>query len=127
MLYIERSGSSCRTVLRNLVVLFVASPTSVGFSLTLVCLSLLLFLQFFMLILLIFLAELAAAILAFIFREHVSWIVVTFHQNSIQLTLPWLCLMTELSLLASLHVYILRAKISLPLMQLHQQLIYLET
>lgn len=29
-------------------------------------------LQFFMLILLIFLAELAAAILAFIFREHVS-------------------------------------------------------
>lgn len=31
-----------------------------------------LLLQFFMLILLIFLAELAAAILAFIFREHVS-------------------------------------------------------
>lgn len=31
-------------------------------------------LQFFMLILLIFLAELAAAILAFIFREHVSFL-----------------------------------------------------
>lgn len=32
-----------------------------------------------MLILLIFLAELAAAILAFIFREHVSWI--SIHAN----------------------------------------------
>lgn len=43
-------------------------------SLTFFCL-----LQFFMLILLIFLAELAAAILAFIFREHVSCLSIHFN------------------------------------------------
>ena len=46
-------------------------PPCPPLSLTL-CLFSFVLLQFFMLILLIFLAELAAAILAFIFREHVS-------------------------------------------------------